>query len=301
MTNIINSTIRRREAIHTLGVLGAAAGLAALPGMAEDSADGVPRRRRAEALALVGDAYHAADYIFNALTKTLVHGAGISVDFRIDPRDLDPAILPEYRLLIIFRDGWLFPDGYWRDQTVDRMGWPNWGGKSPKVVSIPEVPSVAGKETFWMTAEQGKAIRHFVQEGGSALFYHNAHHSAGANEDFRDVVGATALLHPPIRPFKVKVVDSGHPITRGVSDFVVTDEQHFFRYEKDPKFVLARSVNEDGLTFETYGSVSEAVWAYDYGKGRVCFLEPGHNLHSLWNPEYIKLQQNAVRWLLRPI
>jgi type 1 glutamine amidotransferase len=81
----------------------------------------------------------------------------------------------------------------------------------------------------------------------------------------------------------------------------VTDEQHFFKFEKDPKFVLAKSVNEDGLTYETYGSVSEAVWAYDYGKGRVCYLEPGHNLHSLWNPEYVKLQQNAVRWLLRQV
>jgi hypothetical protein len=299
MNNIVSSTIRRREAIQTLGVLGASAGLAAVPGLAEDSVGGTPRRKT-DALALVGDAYHAADYIFNALNKTLVHGVGISVDFRIDPRDLDPVVFPEYRLLIIFRDGWLFPDGYGRDRAIDRMGWPNWDGK-PRIVSIPEVPSVAGKETFWMTPEQGRAIKRFVEEGGSALFYHNAHHSSGANEDFRDVVGATALLHPPIRPFKVKVTDSDHPITRGVSDFVVTDEQHFFKFEKDPKFVLAKSVNEDGLTYETYGSVSEAVWAYDYGKGRVCYLEPGHNLHSLWNPEYVKLQQNAVRWLLRQV
>jgi hypothetical protein len=28
-------------------------------------------------------------------------------------------------------------------------------------------------------------------------------------------------------------------------------------------------------------------------------MSPGHLLTVLWNPEYIKLQQNAVRWLLR--
>jgi hypothetical protein len=28
-------------------------------------------------------------------------------------------------------------------------------------------------------------------------------------------------------------------------------------------------------------------------------MSPGHMLSDLWNPEYIKLQQNAVRWILR--
>ncbi len=38
-----------------------------------------------------------------------------------------------------------------------------------------------------------------------------------------------------------------HPITRGVKDFVVTEEQHYVVYDKDPKTVLARSVNEEGV------------------------------------------------------
>ena len=28
-------------------------------------------------------------------------------------------------------------------------------------------------------------------------------------------------------------------------------------------------------------------------------MSPGHMLTDLWNPEYIKLQQNAVRWIMR--
>ena len=40
-----------------------------------------------------------------------------------------------------------------------------------------------------------------------------------------------------------------HPITKGVRDFVVTDEQRFTTYDKDAKYVLARSVNEDGLDY----------------------------------------------------
>jgi type 1 glutamine amidotransferase len=70
-------------------------------------------------------------------------------------------------------------------------------------------------------------------------------------------------------------------------------------YQKDPKHLLLESENEDGATFKTLGTKSAAGWAYDYGKGRVCYLAPGHLLTVLWNPEYVKLQKNAVRWLLR--
>jgi hypothetical protein len=28
-------------------------------------------------------------------------------------------------------------------------------------------------------------------------------------------------------------------------------------------------------------------------------MAPGHVITSLWNPEYVTLQKNAVRWLLK--
>jgi len=128
---------------------------------------------------------------------------------------------------------------------------------------------------------------------------HNVTYISPSNADFRDVLGAVTEGHPPIRKFKVRVTNHDHPITRGVNDFIVTDEQHFMKYEKDPKYLLLESVNEDGATYKDLGTKSAAGWAYDYGKGRVCYLAPGHMLTDLWNPEYVKLQKNAVRWLLR--
>ena len=119
-------------------------------------------------------------------------------------------------------------------------------------------------------------------------------------DDVEQLAGSFKIsLVRVIRKFKVKVVNGNHPITRGVNDFVVTDEQHYMKYEKDPKHLLLRSVNEDGLTYKELGTSSAAGWAYDYGKGRVCYLAPGHMLTVLWNPEYEKLQKNAVRWLMR--
>jgi hypothetical protein len=47
---------------------------------------------------------------------------------------------------------------------------------------------------------------------------------------------------------KVKVTNRGHPITNGVTDSVVTDEQHYMTYDKDRTFVLLGTVNEKGLS-----------------------------------------------------
>ena len=72
---------------------------------------------------------------------------------------------------------------------------------------------------------------------------------------------------------------------------------------KDPKYILLRSENIDGLTDihggKDLGAKAIAGWAYDFGKGRVVFTAIGHTLHAMSQPEYFKVQKNAVRWLLR--
>jgi hypothetical protein len=40
-------------------------------------------------------------------------------------------------------------------------------------------------------------------------------------------------------------------------------------------------------------------WAHEYGKGRVVFTAMGHTIHAMWQPEYLKMQKNAVHWLLK--
>lgn len=247
-------------------------------------------KRQVTGFALAGDRYHNIDYVRTALGKTLVKDLGVSIDFTDELSLLSASTLKEYKLLIMLRDGMLWPGGY--------EGMP--GGRGAPIVSEPPlVNKFDPTPVYWMTVEQGKAIKEFVQNGGSALFYHNVTYIARQNQEFRDVLGAVTQEHPPLRPFKVKIVNKDHPITRGVNDFVVTDEQHFVKYDKDPKYILMQSVNEDGLTWKDLGNSSVAGWAYEYGKGRVCYLAPGHVISALWNPEYEKIQKNAVKWLLR--
>ncbi len=248
-----------------------------------------------KAFALIGDRYHNADYIRTALGKTLVRDLGLTVDFTDEVTRLNADTLAHYPLLIVFRDGMLWPDGYGLNA--------HYPGCDPEAetISNPPVPTLTPRTAPWITSAQGHAVRAFVEEGGAALFYHNSTYISPDNEDFRHVQGSATEGHPPVRSYRVEIKDKEHPITRDVSDFVVTDEQHFMVYDKDQRYVLAESVNDDGHTFKDLGTRCQAAWAYEYGKGRVCYLAPGHTVPALWNPEYEKMQQNAVRWLLRQI
>lgn len=287
--------VSRRDALRWVGAAGAIGGLH-LGGFSRLGAGQAPDRTAA-IFALIGDRYHNSDHYRTAFGKTLVTDLGMPVDFSDEVAFLNAEHLSRCRVLIILRDGMNWPNGHGNPQS--NAGW--WSqGQSP-IVSDPPVPAQDARSVPWMTAEMGKAVRSFVDDGGGALFMHNVTNVSLYNDDFRHVMGGAYQGHPNIRPFRVTITNHDHPITRGVNDFTVTDEQHYMEYQKDPKFLLMQSVNEHGLTYRNLGASAPAGWAYDYGKGRVCYLSPGHLITAMWNPEYEKLQKNAVRWLLRQI
>jgi type 1 glutamine amidotransferase len=224
-----------------------------------------------------------------ALDK-LFRQLNLPVDYTINYDQISRSLLQRYRLFVVLRDGMIWPGGYLGpndyDYSVDLENGEDW----PK-----EVPQ------SWITTEQGKAIRDFVSAGNGLYALHNSSNISVYSQEFRDVMGGVYLGHPPLRPFKVRVTNKQHPITQGVQDFMVNDEQHYVNYDKDPKDIILRAENIDGLAYENLGTQSISGWAYDYGKGRVVFTGVGHTLHAMWQPEYLKLQTNALRWLLRLI
>ena len=247
----------------------------------------------AVALAVTGDEGHNSDVYRTAFQATLVEDAGLAIDFTDEEKLITYENLKRYKILILFRNGTRSPGGGYHYVDLPR-----------NIVSVPPLQrKLDATYVATITDQQCKDIKRWVEEGGSLWAWHNNSRLSLMRQDYRDVQGATIIGHPPMRPFKVRIINHDHPITKDVNDFVVTDEQHFLIYEKDPKYVLAMSVNEDNLTY-TAGkdgkpsNTCEAVWAYDYGKGRVCFMAPGHVITALWNPEFEKMQKNAVKWLL---
>ena len=106
------------------------------------------------------------------------------------------------------------------------------------------------------------------------------------------LVGGRYIGHGPLERFRVEVVDRQHPVTQGVEDFSVADEQHTPPYDESKVHLLLRNRSDDGQT-------AAAGWAYEPGQGRLCHLANGHTREALEHPMYQRLLQNATRWCLR--
>ena len=71
-------------------------------------------------------------------------------------------------------------------------------------------------------------------------------------------------------------------------------------YDKDPKYLLLETVNEAGQTYKNLGSTRTGRMGVRLRKGpRLLHVARAICCTVLWNPEYVKLQHNAIRWLMR--
>ena len=217
---------------------------------------------RPSALALIGDRYHSPTYIRDGVIQALIR-ENIPVVFLTNHAKLTRETLAKYDLLIFLKDGMIWPNGYGRDSQV-----------------------------LWMSDEQQQAVHDFVEDGKAFLALHNSHGIYPEGGPYYKLFWGNYGGHPPPAEFTIRVEDRGHPITRGVEDYVVFDEQHMSTYDGDREHLLLRNIAKDNKS-------APAGWWREYGQGRFVYLSPGHTPEALNHPMTQRLMRNAVRWLLR--
>src|SRR5260370_33692984 len=140
MADHISGRTTRRSAIRNAGKAAAFAGLAFTASRA--SAQSIYGKRQVTAFALTGDRYHNIDYVRTALGKTLVKDLGISIDFTDELSLLSAPNLKPYKLLIMLRDGMMWPNGY------EGGGGRGAGGSGAPMTKVDQTT------VYWMTVEQ---------------------------------------------------------------------------------------------------------------------------------------------------
>src|ERR1051325_9978726 len=75
---------------------------------------------KSTAYSLIGDRYNNSDYIRTGLNRTIGKDLGVSIDFCDETKMLTAETLGGYKLLIILRDGMIWPDGY-PDETSNAV------------------------------------------------------------------------------------------------------------------------------------------------------------------------------------
>jgi type 1 glutamine amidotransferase len=299
--------MKRPVQIHRRDVLRSAGAIALAGAVGASRTGGLPQTTpssgRPRTLALIGDRAHNSDAIRVSLDR-LFKELDLSIDYTTNYYDLSKDFLKPYQLFVCFRDNYIFPNGN-LPPTGSQSAAGAFGG------------GAFANAEYWITEEQGEAVKDFVTAGNGLYSLHNNAFLSRSSKNYRDVQGGVALSHPALRPFKVRIANKEHPVTKDVQDFMVTDEQHYAIYDKNPKNILLHSENLDGLTFEAVlrdpveggpgasgpaqdlGTTSISGWAHEYGQGRVVFTAMGHTVHAMWQPEHLKMQKNAVRWLLK--
>lgn len=89
--------------------------------------------------------------------------------------------------------------------------------------------------------------------------------------------------------FDVKVVDSDHPVTRGIENFTITDETYGF-IEILPTVYPLLSTNEPT-------SSPLLCWTNKYANSRIVTLTLGHDKLAWENSSFLRILSQAIRWV----
>lgn len=131
------------------------------------------------------------------------------------------------------------------------------------------------------------------------------HHNLGGYRDwdaYTDIVGGKYLFKTETHEGKeytkstfkhgvdmdITVVDTKHPITRGVEDFTIHDEAYGGTYCASDNHLL--------LTTDHPACGREIAWTTRHGKSPIAYIMLGHDSKAWANPMFPKLLTNAIRW-----
>ncbi len=138
-----------------------------------------------------------------------------------------------------------------------------------------------------ITDAQKNGLLNFVASGKGYVGFHSAADSFRECPEYRAMVGGHFTTHPHYREYQVSVVDSEHPITEGLTEFIVKDEQYILDF--DPRVdVLCSALWK--------GAAMPVAFTKSWGKGRVFYLALGHNPESCEHEMFRLLLQRGALW-----
>ena len=138
-----------------------------------------------------------------------------------------------------------------------------------------------------LTDAQHDGLLGFIASGKGFVPIHSAADSFHNSEEYRALVGGHFVTHPHYRSYQVSVLDREHPITEGLDEFTVTDEQYITSY--DPRMnVLAMALWQ--------GIARPVAWTRPWGKGQVFYLALGHDPAACQNDHFQLLLQRGTQW-----
>lgn len=160
-----------------------------------------------------------------------------------------------------------------------------------RILSSRELYGFQSMVLYWtvgeITAAEVAAWSRWLKSGRGLLGIHGAAASFKASDPYRAMLGGYLLGHPPLREYLVSVLDREHPVTAGIEEFTVRDEQYLCSYDGRLN-VLATALYQ--------GRPHPVIWARGWGRGRVLFNALGHDADACRHSVFQELVVRGVRW-----
>ena len=131
----------------------------------------------------------------------------------------------------------------------------------------------------------------FIASGGGFVGIHPTSSFFMDSPECLAMLGGEFVTHPPHREYQVSVVDPEHPITEGLTEFMIIDEQYILNF--DPRVnVLCSALWK--------GTAMPVAWTKSWGKGRVFYLALGHDVNACNQEMFQLLLARGTKWAGTP-
>lgn len=142
-----------------------------------------------------------------------------------------------------------------------------------------------------ISTAQRNGLLEWLARGKGYVGIHSAADSFRGCPEYQAMVGGYFVTHPAYRQYQVSVTDPEHPITQGLEEFVVEDEQYITDY--DPRVhVLASALWK--------GEAMPVAWTKQWGQGRVFYLALGHDAVACRHEAFASMLQRGAVWAGTP-
>ncbi len=143
-----------------------------------------------------------------------------------------------------------------------------------------------------LTGPERAGMTRFIEGGKGFVCIHAATWLTREWPEYHDVTGGgwdvKVSWHAPYAEFGVEVTDADHPVARGISGFVTSDEL----YTK----IGWREGNEVFMAADHDGQAQPMAWTRPYGSGRVFTTTLGHDGGSFEPPQFRRMVLNGIDW-----
>jgi type 1 glutamine amidotransferase len=140
-------------------------------------------------------------------------------------------------------------------------------------------------------------IEAHLSAGGAILGVHSSAISLTTMPQWPAILGGRWVhgpsMHPPQSESTITLTPADHPITKGLTDFVIFDERYSY-LEIQPDVTVLCEHTYDGLRHPL-------VWTRQADRSRVVYDGLGHDSASYDCQAHVELIRRAVRWLLRTL